>query len=211
MVIRLGEIIFGFVRAIESRDPSHIAPPFVVELYSPTAKPGERTKRFHLEEVCDNRELVLVSVLRDALIHSLPVKIGYNRDNKLIDSVEVRTRTSYEEWEKENITGKIKMISVDEFGIGEGNTINPNLATIVLWSNYDAKLFLNLQRAERETKLAQLSMLQQAYKDEADVTLRYENMPVGGGKTVRVIIGVQLGVTTEISPDTLFPDRIRPR
>lgn len=210
-MIRLGKIIFGFVRAIESRDPSHTAPPFVVELYSPTSKPGERTKRFHLEEVCDNRELVMVSVLRDALIHSLPVKIGYNMDNKLIDSVEVRTRTGYEEWEKERITGKIKMISVDEFGIGEGNSINPNLATIVLWSDHDVTLFLNLQRAERETKLAQLSMLQQAYKDESDVTVRYENMPVGGGKIVKVIIGVQLGIDTEIAPDALFPDRIGPR
>lgn len=207
----LGEIIFGFVRAIECRDPSHTAPPLVVELYSPTARPGERTKRFHLEEVCDNRELVLVSVLRDALIHSLPVKIGYNVHNKLIDSVEVRTRTGYEEWETETITGKIKMISVNEFGIGEGNSVNPNLASVVLWSDFDVRLFLNLQRAERVTKLAQLSMLQWAYKNEFDVTLRYENMPVGGGKTVKVITGVQFGETAEISPDTILPDRIRPR
>jgi len=206
----LGEI-YGFVRAIEGRDPSHTAPPFVIELYSPTAKPGERTKRFQLEEVCDNRELVLVSVLRDALIHSLPVKVGYNNDSKLIDSVEVRTRTDYEEWQKETIIGKIKMISVDEFGLGEGNIINPNLATVVVLSGSDVKLFLNLQRAERETKLAQLSLLQQAYKDQTEVTLKYENRPVGGGKTVKVMIGVQLGETTEISPDKIFPGTPRPR
>ena len=206
----MGEI-YGFVRAIESRDPSHTAPPFVIELYSPTAKPGERTKRFQLEEVCDNRELVLVSVLRDALIHSLPVKVGYNNDSKLIDSVEVRTRTDYEEWQKETIIGKIKMISVDEFGLGDGNIINPNLATVVVLSGSDVKLFLNLQRAERETKLAQLSLLQQAYKDQTEVTLKYENRPVGGGKTVKVIIGVQLGATTEISPGKIFIDKPRPR
>jgi len=206
----LGEI-YGFVRAIESRDPSHTAPPFVIELYSPTAKPGERTKRFQLEEVCDNRELVLVSVLRDALIHSLPVKVGYNNDSKLIDSVEVRTRTDYEEWQKETIIGKIKMISVEEFGLGEGNIINPNLATVVVLSGSGVKLFLNLQRAERETKLAQLSLLQQAYKDQSEVTLKYENRPVGGGKTVKVIIGVQLGATTEISPGKIFPGTPRPR
>ena len=206
----MGEI-YGFVRAIESRDPSHIAPPFVIELYSPTAKPGERTKRFQLEEVCDNRELVLVSVLRDALIHSLPVKVGYNNDSKLIDSVEVRTRTDYEEWQTETIIGKIKMISVDEFGLGEGNIINPNLATVVVLSGSNVKLFLNLQRAEKETKLAQLSLLQQAYKDQSEVTLKYENRPVGGGKTVKVIIGVQLGATTEISPGKIFPGTPRPR
>lgn len=198
----MGKIIFGFVRAIETRDTSHVAPPFVVELYSPTAKAGERTKRFHLEEVCDNRELVLVSVLRDALVQSLPVKIGYNSD-MLIDSVEVRTRTDYEEWEVQEISGKIKMISVDEFGLGKGNLVNPNLATIVLSSG--SKLFLNLQRAERETKLAQLSLLQQAFRDKSDVTIKFENRPVGGGKSVKMIIGVQLGVSTEIFPRNDFP------
>jgi hypothetical protein len=201
----LGEIIFGFVRAIETRDTSHTAPPFVVELYSPTAKAGERTKRFHLEEVCDNRELVLVSVLRDALVQSLPVKIGYNSENMLIDSVEVRTRTDYEEWEIQEISGKIKMISVDEFGLGKGNLVNPNLATIILSSGSNVKLFLNLQRAERETKLAQLSLLQQAFRDKSDVTIKFENRPIGGGKSVKMIIGVQLGRSTEISPGNNFP------
>ncbi len=206
----MGEIIYGFVRAIESRDPSHTAPPFVVELYSPAAKPGERTKRFHLEEVCDNRELVLVSVLRDALIHSLPVKVGYNADRKFIDSVEVRTRTGYEEWEMGTVTGKIKMISVDEFGLGEKNIVNPNLATVVISSGSDVKLFLNLQRAEKETKFAQLSLLQQAYKDESEVTVRYENMPIGGGKIAKVIVGVQFGVTSEVSPGKIFPSPMHP-
>jgi hypothetical protein len=201
----LGEIIFGFVRAIETRDTSHTAPPFVVELYSPTAKAGERTRRFHLEEVCDNRELVLVSVLRDALVQSLPVKVGYNSENMLIDSVEVRTRTDYEEWEIQEISGKIKMISVDEFGLGKGNLVNPNLATIILSSGSSVKLFLNLQRAERETKLAQLSLLQQAFRDKSDVTIKFENRPIGGGKSVKMIIGVQLGISTEISPGKVFP------
>ena len=97
------------------------------------------------------------------------------------------------------------MISVDEFGLGEGNLVNPNLATIILSSGSNVKLFLNLQRAERETKLAQLSLLQQAFRDEADVTIKFENRPVGGGKSVRVIIGVQLGISTEISPGNNFP------
>jgi len=123
-----------------------------------------------LEEICDNRELVLVSVLRDALVQSLPVKVGYNSENMLIDSVEVRTRTDYEEWEIQEISGKIKMISVDEFGLGKGNLVNPNLATIILSSGSNVKLFLNLQRAERETKLAQLSLLQQAFRDKSDLT-----------------------------------------
>lgn len=32
--------VFGYVRAIVSRDPRHTAPPFLVEIYSPKAKPG---------------------------------------------------------------------------------------------------------------------------------------------------------------------------
>jgi hypothetical protein len=205
----MGEIIHGFVRAIESRDPSHTAPPFVVELYSPNAKPGERTKRFHLEEVCDNRELVLVSVLRDALVHSLPVRLGYDKGKMLIDSVEVRTRTFYEQWETGKITGAVKVISVDEFGLGKGNVINPNLVTVVIGSGSgtDTTLYLNLQRAGTETKMAQLSMLKQAYQNNSVVTIRYENKPVGGGKTVKLIIGVQLGATAEVSPgDILTPE-----
>ena len=67
------------------------------------------------------------------------------------------------------------------------------------------KLFLNLQRAERETKLAQLSLLQQAFRDKSDVTIKFENRPVGGGKSVKMIIGVQLGISTEISPGNTFP------
>ena len=190
--------ISGFVRAILSRDTRHTAPPFVVEIYSPRSQPGERTKRFHLEEVCDNRELVLVSMLRDALTHSYPVELGYDEDGR-IDHVEIRSRVSYEEWEEETITGKVTLISVDESGIGDNNFVNPDIATIVINSGTKVKLYLNLQRAERETKIAQLSLLQQAYENDFKVTIKYQNHPLGGGKVAKVIVGVQLGESTEIS------------
>lgn len=184
--------IFGFVRAIRSRDPRHTAPPFVVEIYSPGAKPGKRTKRFHLEEVCDNRELVLVSVLRDALIHSLPVELGCDKDGR-IDHVEIRTTTYYEEWKGETITGGVKMISVDESVLGQAKWVNSDLATVVISSGFDTTLYLILQRAERETKMAQLSLLRHAYENDSDVTVKYQEHPLGGGATAKVIVGVRLG------------------
>jgi hypothetical protein len=209
----LGDLIYGFVTAIESRGPSWAAPPFLIELYSPSAKVGEQIKKLHLEEVCDNKELVLVSVLRDAFIHSLPVKVGYDVDSKSINAVEVRTTTAYDEWETKSIAGKIKTISVEEFGLGIGNNINPNLAKVVIQSGSDVELFLNLQRAERETKLAQLSILQQAYKDESDVIIKYHNKQLGGDKTAKVIIGVQLGASgTKILSSGEIPiKRVHPR
>jgi len=190
--------IFGFVRAILSRDPRHTAPPLVVEIYSPRAQPGQRTKRFHMEEVCDNRELVLVSVLRDALIHSYPVELGCDEDGR-IDHVEIRTRVFYEEWEEETITGKVTLISVDEFGFGKDNFVNPDIATVIISSGATVKLYLNLQRAEKETKMAQLSLLQHAYENGSNVTVKYQNHPLGGGKIAKVIVGVQLGESSEIS------------
>lgn len=191
--------VYGFIRAIVSRDPRHTAPPFVVEIYSPKAKPGERTKRFNLKEVCDNRELVLVSILRDAMIHSLPVELSCDNEG-FIDSIDMRSTTFYEEWKIKTITGKVKMISVDEFGLGEANQDNPDLATVVISSKSDMKLYLNLQRPIRETKIAQLSLLQHAYENNSGITIKYHNRPIGGGKAVKIIDGVQLGETTEISP-----------
>lgn len=199
--------VFGYVRAILSRDPRHTAPPFVVEIYSPKAKPGKRTKRFNLKEVCDNRELVLVSLLRDAMIHSLPVELSCD-DEGFIDSIDMRSTTFYEEWKIETITGKIKMISVDEFGLGKANQENPDLATVVISSKSDIKLYLNLQRPIIETKIAQLSLLQHAYENNSDITIKYHNRPVGGGKAVKIINGVQLGESFEISPGDRPADTI---
>ena len=191
--------VYGFIRAILSRDPSHTAPPFVVEIYSPTVKPGERTKRFNLKEVCDNRELVLVSILRDAMIHSLPVELSCD-DEGFINSIEMRTTTFYEEWKIETVTGKVKMISVDEFGLGKGNQDNPDLATVFISSKPNMKLYLNLQRPIKETKLAQLSLLKHAYKNNSFITIKYQNQPIAAGKVAKIIYGVQLGETNEISP-----------
>lgn len=199
--------IFGFVRAIRSRDPRHTAPPFVVEIYSPRAPLGKRTKRFHLKRVRDNRELVLVSVLRDALIHALPVELGYDdAQSKQIDHVEIRTRTSFAEAEidyffagepvkkRGSIEGKVITISVRELGMGKGNVWNGGEAVVIISPKEEdtAKeplwLHLDLQRPDKEVKMAQLSLLRHAYEDGSDVMVVYEN--VGNRQwIVRVIVG----------------------
>lgn len=185
--------VFGYVRAIKSYDPTR-SPAFSVEIYLPTAAPAKRTQWFSLDKVCDNRELVFVSLLRDALVHSLPVELRYDKI-RFINHVEIRTRTYYEEGKIGTIEGKVKMISVDEFGIWKGNTDYPNTATVVISSKTSYKeLYLNLQRSEKDTKMAQLLLLKQAYEDDSKVTVRYQNAPTLGGKgTVKLIVGVQVG------------------
>lgn len=199
--------IFGFVRAIQSRDPRHTAPPFVVEIYSPRAPLGKRTKRFHLKGVRGNRELVLVSVLRDALIHALPVELGYDdAQSKQIDHVEIRTRTSFAEAEidyffagepmkkRGSIEGKVITISVRELGMGKGNVWNGGEAVVIISPKEEDKakeplwLHLDLQRPDKEVKMAQLSLLRHAYEDGSGVMVVYEN---AGNRQwiVRVIVG----------------------
>lgn len=199
--------IFGFVRAILSRDPRHTAPPFEVEIYSPRAPLGQRTKRLHLKGVRDNRELVLVSVLRDALIHAFPVELGYDDEqSKQIDHVEIRTRTSFAEAEIDHffagesvkkggsIEGKVITISVDEFGMGKGNVWNGGEVVVIISPKEEdnAKeplwLHLDLQRPDKEVKMAQLSLLRHAYEDGSDVMVVYENLG-NQGWIVRVIMG----------------------
>ncbi|MDQ1280932.1 MAG: hypothetical protein QG670_2195 [Thermoproteota archaeon] len=193
-------IIFGFVRAILSRNPRHTAEPFVVEIYSPKSIPGERIKRFSLETLHDNRELVLVSVLRDALIHSLPVELGCD-DAGRIDHVEIRSTSDYEEWDIGIITGEIQMISIDEFGMGQNNFDNPDLATVIMKSESTVELYLNLQRSERGTKTAQLLLLQQAYEKQWVVTVKFYNQPVQGRAPAKVIVSVQVGQPTLLITD----------
>ncbi|GAG65587.1 unnamed protein product [marine sediment metagenome] len=129
-------------------------------------------------------------------------------DEGFIDSIDMRSTTFYEEWKIETITGKVKMISVDEFGLGKANQENPDLATVVISSKSDIKLYLNLQRPIIETKIAQLSLLQHAYENNSDITIKYHNRPVGGGKAVKIINGVQLGESFEISPGDRPADTI---
>lgn len=192
----------GYVRAILSRSPTHAAASFVVELYSPGAKPGQRTKRYDLDKVGDNRELVMVSVLRDALIHSLPVCLGFDKSQKISD-VELFAAAPYDDWPTDSITGYITMISIDEGGLGTTTAPQPDLATVFLTTHdgVKQKLYLNLQEARPITKATQLDLLRHAYHaGDTQVTVAYQTRPVSPGKVARLIVGVQLGSSGVVTP-----------
>lgn len=191
----------GYVRAILSRSPSHTAASFVVELYSPSAQPGQRTQRYDLDKVGDNRELVMVSILRDALIHSLAVHLGFDQSKKITD-VEILAAAPYDEWPMATVTGQVVMITVNEGGLGTTNVSSPDLATIVITEHDGNKqtLYLNLEEAQPQTKQAQLALLRHVYASEAKLTVTYQNRPVSPGKTARIIVGVQIGDSGVIAP-----------
>jgi len=191
--------VFGYVRAIKSFNPTR-SPAFAVEIYVPTATPDKRVQWFSSYEVRDNRELVFVSLLRDALVHSLPVELYYDELGFIVD-VEVRTTIFYEGGESGTVTGQVRMLSVDEFGLWKDNWDSPNTATVVIGAKPNMEMYLNLQSPERQTKMAQLSLLRRAYQDGSDVTLRYQKVPVmgGAGKTVNLIFGVQLGTSLKLT------------
>ncbi len=191
----------GFVRAIKSLSPDR-APAFAVELYCPTASITKRTQWFTSDKVEHNRELVFVSLLRDALIHALPVEITYD-SLRFIVSVDIRTQYNYEQEKPNKIKGNITGLIVNEHGIGKSNWGIPDLATVQIDNKGTGKvLYLNLQRGNRETTSAQLSLLRQAYMDGLEVELTYQDIAVSDQYAVKhvnvtgvlpFITGLQLG------------------
>jgi hypothetical protein len=203
--------IFGYVRAITGLSPER-APAFSVEIYCPMLPADRRLQYFSCYEVCDNRELVFVSLLRDALVHALPVELSYDAQRFII-SVEMRSRFYYETGDTETMKGKVQSISVEECGLWKENEEVPDHATMIIASNTNVTLILSLQTPEKGTKLAQLRLLHQAYNDDSDVIIRYRTVPTMDGKaTVKLIAGVQMTKLHEWMPPTMRDSSIpRPK
>jgi hypothetical protein len=177
--------VTGFVRVILGRDQTHAAEPFVVEIYSPTAQLGQRTQRYQLEEVCDSREFVLVSVLRDALAHGLPVDIGVD-DQRRIHDAEIRTRNSYLQADPDHtgfLKGRVEMLSVATQGMSDGSQWQGAVARVRVQQDQGPTLdlHLDLQSPDRDIKLIQLEMVQHAYRENLEVGVNYETIGVLGG------------------------------
>ncbi len=192
--------VYGYVVAVKGYSPDR-SPAFAVELHVLEAPAAERLQWFSTYEVRDNRELVWVSLLRDAMIHSLPVALMYDGLRNII-SLEVRSDVFYAKGDSVTVVGKVKMISVDEFGLWKENIDIPDSASVILSGASPLSLVLSLQSPPRETKLAQLDMLRRAYQEQSDVTITYQKTPVMGGTDdiSNVIVGVQIGTKLVTSP-----------
>ena len=184
--------ISGYVTALLARDPSHAAAPLVAEIYAPSAAAGKRTRRYAIESLCEPRQLAMVAVLRDALVHHLAVKLSYHGKNEL-DAVElhVPVRETYAEGKLERVAGHIRWLSVDEAAMGKTARGQPDTATVRL--DHGPTLMLIIERRNEDTKLTQLAMLQQAFRHEMAVHLSFRHYPVAPGRVVSVIVGVGVG------------------
>jgi hypothetical protein len=175
-----------------ARDPSHAAAPLVAEIYAPSAAAGTRTRRYAIESLCEPRQLAMVSVLRDALVHHLAVTLSYHGNDEL-DAVElhVPVRETYAEGEQERLAGHIRWLSVDEAVMGKTDRGQPDTATVRL--DHGPAFLLIIERRNEDTKLTQLAMLQQAFRREMPVHLSFVHYPVAPGRSVPVIVGVGVG------------------
>lgn len=195
----MGQILVGFVTAIVARDPSHAAPPIHVEIYAPAAPAGARTQRFHLEALCDTRELAMLSVLRDALVHHLTVRVDVGDDDRL-NAVELNlpVRETYSEGgETHEIAGTVTWLEINEAVMGTTDRGQPDYVTVIM-AGQPAMLLL-LDRRNPDTKAAQLILLQEAHRQGQPLRVRFMDYPVSPGNVARVIVGVGVG-TPPVQP-----------
>jgi hypothetical protein len=195
--------IKGFIKAILGRDQTHQAEAFVVEIYIPTERLGQRTKRYQLEEVCDSREFVIVSILRDALSNGLIVDIGIDNQNRIHD-VEVQTRNSYfqaDPGQVESIQGRIAFISLGTLGMKEGAQWQGAIAKLHIQPDQGVgmDLFLDLQSPDRDVKLVQLDILRRSHQDSIKVNISFEivGTPEGSRRWIREVV---IGTVESIRP-----------
>ena len=195
----MGTQLNAFVTALTTRDPSHAASPIDIEVFAPAAPAGNRTQRFHIDALCDTRQLAMVSVLRDALVHHLTVQLAAGDDGS-VNAVEVHlpARETYDEGgATHEVAGRVTWLEVNEATMGTTARGQPDYATVIL-AGRPAMLLL-LERRNADTKRAQLAMLQQAQHQDQPVRVRFMDHPVSPGNVVRVIVAVGLG-TPPVQP-----------
>ena len=173
--------LVGYVTALLTRDPSHEAAPVVVEVYVPAESPGQSTRRFNLESLCEPRELAMVSVLRDALVHHLAVNLSYHGSDEL-DAVELHlpVRETYSEGQAQGAAGRIRWLSVNESVMSNPQRGQPDAVTVQL--EQEPPFILIIERRNEDTKLAQLELLRDAFLNERPVHLSVVPYRVAPGR-----------------------------
>lgn len=188
----MGGRLVGHVTALLARDPSHTAPPFEIEIFAPAEPAGSRTRRFYFKGLCDTRELTMVSVLRDAMVHQLAVSVSFRDDNQL-DTVELAVPAieTYLEGTTHDISGIIRWLDIREAKMGETPRGQPDTVSVNL--DNGSALVLVLERRNAGTKYAQLEMLREAQRAGTQVWLNFMDYPTAPGLSIKVIVGVGVG------------------
>lgn len=188
----------GQVTALVARDSSHAAAPAVVELYVPSAPAGSRTRRFDIEALCEPRDLAIVSVLRDALVHHVQVEVSAHGDR--LDAVEIHLPVSetYSGGHRHEVSGRITWLAIGEAEVTGTGRGQPDLVTVIV-ENRPAMLLV-LERRQPETKRAQLALLQHAQATGTPVHITWADYPVAPGNVQRLIVEVGVGTKPLVSP-----------
>lgn len=167
---------YGYVREIACNSPGWW-PACTVLLDQPDDPTGPH-QSFNIHELETNRELVWVSLLRDAFVHSLKVDVEFDAESRQIVGVRVRLGTLWTKVKKDPITtsGQVRSISVREFDSflgalrdGEIDYAEVSLST----QEEDVTLLLLLRTHNKEITLAELDMLRAAFDNRSTVHVTY--------------------------------------
>ena len=145
---------------------------------------------FSLTEVAQSRQLIWVALLRDALVHTLPVKVGYCYDQQhdpgtgTVTYIETATDPfdidpqANEYWVRKTATGTVASVSVEQFKAWYGPQVSsgiPGRATVELQldSGGGATVVLELATTDHGVHRDQLQTLLHAQAHELSVTITY--------------------------------------
>jgi hypothetical protein len=176
----------GYVKAVLSKDDGTVE----VQVYPP-GNPSQ-VDSCYIKDLTNDKNVVMISAFRDALVHSLPVGVKFTNDkNRFVQQVYVRsplmpaTAPAAGQPSEKVVKGKILGIRLTDSGTAKDRWVTNGEAEILIPMTL---LYLDLRRPTGEIKMTQLSLLRYAYENDKDVTVSYQELD-----KKNYIIGVELG------------------
>jgi hypothetical protein len=140
---------------------------------------------FSIKKIEDNRELVWVSLLRDAMIHRLSATVTYRYTTKAdpgsgeIVSIDMEC-FAFQPGYMKSVKVKVADISIGEYFVW-GNDLKIPATDVVdaacIYPEGGGVYILPLFGTNKETALAQLNLLQLAWEKQCNVTITYKILP----------------------------------
>jgi hypothetical protein len=181
------------IRGYDLENPEALQFVLVESGHSPAPQWNGPSFTFTLRDVVQNRQLVWVSLIRDALAHTLPVEVSYSYEapsdpgSGKVTSIVVSSdpfgidpqQNQY--WAVKTASGLVSSLSVNQFRVAYGEDFvggHPGrmIVELHLDSGGDATFVLGLAKPDREVREAQLRTLVHAQKCGLRVTLTYEEL-----------------------------------
>jgi len=201
----------GYVTSVSGDSPDSESA-IAFEIYVPSESQGdpydnqaaaeEGHHTFTIKKIKDNRALVWVSLLRDAMVHRLLTRVTYQYSAKSdpgsgeIVRIEV-VSFPFQPGFMSSVRDKVTEISIGEYFVWkkEFEIIIEDIidAAYIYLENEQGLFVLPLSETNKETKQAQLNLLQLAWETQCDVTITYKDLPSGlRTRYARTILGVTI-------------------